>query len=66
MFWTMTQSEVLLEPAPDAFVGMDHKERAIALVDRDAEGLFRGGRHEVSVGASRIDAGDAVLGHGGA
>jgi hypothetical protein len=64
MFWTMTQSEVLLEPAPDAFVGMDHQERAIALVDRDTEGLFRDGRHEVSVGASRIDAGDDVLSHG--
>lgn len=64
MFSTMRQSEVFLEPAPDVFVGMDQKERAIALVDRDTEGLFRDGRHKVSVGASRIDVGDAVMGHG--
>jgi hypothetical protein len=54
----------LLEPAPDAFVGMNHKERAIALGDRDTKGLFRDGRHEVSVGASWIDAGDDMLSHG--
>jgi len=64
MFSTTTQSEVLVEPAPDAFVGMDQKERAIALVNRHTGCLFRDSRHDVSIGASRIDDGDAVLGHG--
>jgi hypothetical protein len=66
MFWTMTQSEVLLELAPDSCVGMDHMERAIAFVDRETKGLFRDGRHEVRVEGPRTDAGDDVLGHGGA
>ena len=64
MFSTTTQSEVLVEPAPDAFVGMDQRERAIALVNRHTGWLFSDSRHDVSIGASRIDAGDAVLGHG--
>lgn len=64
MFSTTRQSEVFLEPAPDAFVGMDQKERAIALVNRYTGWLFSNSRHDVSIGASRIDAGDAVLGHG--
>jgi len=64
MFSMTTQSEVLVEPAPDAFVGMDQKERAIALVNRHTGWLFSGSPHDVSIGASRIDAGDAVLGHG--
>lgn len=64
MFSTTTQSEVLVERAPDAFVRMDQKERAIALVHRHTGWLFGDSRHGVSIGASRIDAGDAVLGHG--
>jgi hypothetical protein len=64
MFWMTTQSEVLVEPGPDAFVGMDQKERVIALVNRHTGWLFNDSRHDVSIGASRIDGGDAVLGHG--
>jgi hypothetical protein len=66
MFSTTTLSEVLVEPAPDACVGMDQKQRAIALVNRHTGWLFSNSRHDVSIGAARIDAGDAVLGHGGA
>jgi hypothetical protein len=66
MFSMTTQSEVLVEPAPDAFLGMDQKERAIALVNRHPGWLFSDSPHDVSISASRIDAGDAVLGHGGA
>ena len=64
MFSTTRQSEVFLEPAPDAFVGMNQKERAIALVNRYTGWLFGHSRHYVVIGASRIDAGDAVLSHG--
>ena len=64
MFSTTTQPEVLVEPAPDAFVGMDQKERAIDLVNRHTGWLSIDSRHDVSIGASRIDAGDAVMGHG--
>ena len=64
MFSTTTQSEVLVEPAPDAFVGMDQRERAIALVNRHKGWLFGHSHNDVVIGASRIDAGDAVLGHG--
>ena len=58
------QSEIFLEPAPDAFVGMDQKERAIDLVKRHTGWRSIDSRHDASIGASRIDAGDAVLGHG--
>jgi hypothetical protein len=64
MFSTTRQSEVFLEPAPDVFAGMDQKERAIALVNRHTGWLFSNSRHDASIGASRIDAGDAVMGHG--
>jgi len=61
MFSTTRQSEDFLEPAPDVFVGMDQKERAIALVGRHTGWLFSNSRHDVRIGASRIDAGS---GHG--
>jgi hypothetical protein len=64
MFSTTRRSEVFLEPAPDVFVGMDHKERAIDSVNRHTGWLFIDSRHDARIGASRIDAGDAVLGHG--
>jgi len=64
MFSTTRQSEVFLEPAPDVFVGMDQKERAIDLVNRHTGWLSIDSRHDARIGASRIDAGDAVMGHG--
>jgi hypothetical protein len=64
MFLATMRSEVLVESTPDAFVGVDQRERAVALVNRQTGWLLGGSHHEVSVGASRIDAGDAVLGDG--
>ena len=64
MFSTMTESEDFLEPVPIAFVGMDQKERAIDLVNRHTGWLSIDSRHDARIGASRIDAGDAVMGHG--
>jgi hypothetical protein len=64
MFSTTRQSEVFLEPAPDVFVGMDQKERAIDLVNRHTGWLSIDSRHDARIGASRIGAGDAVMGHG--
>lgn len=59
-----TRSEVLVESALDAFVGVDQTERAFALVNRRTGWLLGASNHEVGVGVSRIDAGDAVVGHG--
>ena len=64
MFSTTRQSEVFLEPAPDSFVGMDQEDRAIDLVNCHTGWSSIDSRHDVSIGTSRIDAGDAVLGHG--
>ena len=64
MFSTTRQSEVFLEPAPDVFVGMDQKERAIDLVNRHTGWLSIDSRHDARIVASLIDAGDAVIGHG--
>jgi hypothetical protein len=63
MFSKATRSQILLEAVPDA-LGRGDQKRMIMLVNYQTERLFSDSRHDVSIGASRIDAGDAVLGHG--
>jgi hypothetical protein len=66
MFSMTTQSEVLVGPARDAFVGMNQKERVVRFVSRPVRWLFGDGRHDVGIGVSRIDPGDVRLDRGGA